>query len=70
VRIRLDDLGADQVLAQVGVSSFHRTVIAFPVPLRGVFSETLLRGLCKILKYEDIALPNILPLNRIHLESF
>lgn len=68
MRVRLDGLGDDSVLAQVGTSSLHRRAISSLVPIHCVSSGTVLDALCKTFKYEDIALPNILPLN--NLEQF
>ena len=75
----LGGLGADSVLSK-WVSSFHRAVIAFSVPVHVAtllnlmpFEEKLHQYSmknCKTFKYVNIALPNILPQNIMRLEPF
>jgi hypothetical protein len=71
VRIPLEGLGLTRFWRKWGASSFHRVVIVSPVPVHDasllnlLFKERRRQKLvknCKTLKYDDIALPNILPL--------
>ena len=76
----LGGLGADSVLAQAEPPLSTGPVITFPAPIHDVsllyiiaFREKLHRYPAKnwkSFKYEDIALPNILPRNIIRLEPF